>query len=244
MTIDYLAHLRADSGALEAVLAIGPLGTPVPSCPGWDLARLAGHIGRVQRWCTETVRTGTSPDMATIEKPPSDAGAAAAYFAGGVEPLLAALASRPVDDPCWNFTGLDQTVGFWSRRQAHEAAVHRWDAQNALGAGAPIDAELAADGIDEMLGTMGAFRFSSKAETPALGSFHVHCTDLDGEWTVTVDDGALRLERGHTKGDAALRGPAGDLLLVLWGRLPVDTDRCERFGTVDAVAAWVTALTG
>jgi len=43
---------------------------------------------------------------------------------------------------------------------------------------------------------------------------------VPGEWLLTFGQGASVLERAHAKGDAAIRGPAGDLLLVLWGRRP------------------------
>jgi predicted lipid carrier protein YhbT len=50
---------------------------------------------------------------------------------------------------------------------------------------------------------------------------------LDAEWLLTFADGAVAVETGHAKGDAAVRGPAADLLLALWRRRPL--------GTVDVV---------
>ena len=59
---------------------------------------------------------------------------------------------------------------------------------------------------------------------PVDGSVHLHCTDVEGEWLVTADaDGADVVTREHAKGDAAVRGPAHDLLMVLWRRQPLDT---------------------
>ncbi len=64
---------------------------------------------------------------------------------------------------------------------------------------------------------------------PVGGSVHLHCTDVDGEWIVAADDdGADVVTREHAKGDAAVRGPAHDLLMVLWRRRPLDT--VEVFG--------------
>ena len=54
-------------------------------------------------------------------------------------------------------------------------------------------------------------------------TIHVHCTDADGEWLIVLADGEMRVTREHAKGDAAMRGPAHDLLLVLWRRQPLDT---------------------
>jgi hypothetical protein len=50
------------------------------------------------------------------------------------------------------------------------------------------------------------------------GSVHLHCTDSEGEWLVHPDG---RVEAIHAKGDAAIRGPASDLLLALYTRVPL-----------------------
>src|SRR5262249_60508131 len=93
---------------------------------------------------------------------------------------------------CWAWGPFDQSVGFWSRRTAHEAAMHRWDAQNA-GAGADgFDAGLAADGVDEYLGILGAFR---GRRFPEAASIHLHATDTPGEWLVRPDAAAGQLTR-------------------------------------------------
>lgn len=55
-------------------------------------------------------------------------------------------------------------------------------------------------------------------------SVHLHCTDMDGEWIVRVsEDGTAAVARQHAKGDAAIRGPAHDLLLVLRQERPLET---------------------
>jgi predicted lipid carrier protein YhbT len=51
-----------------------------------------------------------------------------------------------------------------------------------------------------------------------MGTLHVHCTDVEGEWLVTPVESGVDVLRAHAKGDAALRGPAADLLLRLHGR--------------------------
>ena len=70
------------------------------------------------------------------------------------------------------------------------------------------------------------------------GSVHLHSTDGDGEWTLRAgDDGAIVVTRDHAKADAALRGEANDLLLVLWRRLPIDA--VDVFGDEQLAAAFV-----
>jgi hypothetical protein len=118
---------------------------------------------------------------------------------------------------------------------AQETTVHRVDAEQAAGRPVgPIDAGLAVDGIDEVFTVF----------VPALGSdrspgdgrtVHLHATDAEGEWLIRFDPGAVVVEYGHAKGDAAVRGPAGELLLWLWGRRPLDG--LEVFGATDAAVA-------
>ena len=70
------------------------------------------------------------------------------------------------------------------------------------------------------------------------GSVHLHCTDADGEWTVRPDGaGGHAVARDHAKADAALRGAAHDLLMVLWRRSPLDA--VTVFGDTDLAAAFV-----
>ena len=125
--------------------------------------------------------------------------------------------------------------GFWSRRVAHETAVHRWDAQAAAGAPEPVDVRLAVDGIQEMFDLLtarpGHERVRGDGET-----IHLHCTDTDGEWLVRLTPQGVAVTREHAKGDVAARGTASDLLLLLWGRVP--PDRVEVFGDASLLARW------
>jgi uncharacterized protein (TIGR03083 family) len=116
-------------------------------------------------------------------------------------------------------------IAFIIRRMAQETAVHRWDAEDAIGGQYVIPADLAADGIDEFL----QFHTMWKAEgaAPLGGTVHLHTTDVDGEWLVgdplpDTDGDSLSFSYEHAKGDAALRGTAETLLLALWRRRTID----------------------
>ena len=136
-------------------------------------------------------------------------------------------------EPCWSWTD-DRTVGFWARRQAHELSVHRWDAQAAAGTTAPIDRELAADGIQELFDIL-PFR-PGGAPTGNGETIHLHCTDGDGEWLVRLAPEGVTVVNEHAKGDVAARGGASDLLLMMWGRIPVD--QVEVFGDASLLERW------
>jgi predicted lipid carrier protein YhbT len=105
---------------------------------------------------------------------------------------------------------------------AHETTIHRVDAEQAVGrAVSPVAPELAVDGIDEVFSVFVA-TFTAD-QSPGDGrTVHLHSGDAEGEWLIRFDPGEVVVEPGHAKGDAAVRGPAADLLLWLWGRRPLD----------------------
>jgi uncharacterized protein (TIGR03083 family) len=221
MGIDHERIVGHEAARLVAVARQGPLDAPVPGCPGWDVARLTGHVGRVHRWATAGVLAGAEPDGTTLDRPPTDA-AVVDWSADAIGPLVAALKDAPAPG-VWNFVGADDADGsFWPRRMAIETSIHRWDVEDALGGASetsPIDAPLAAEGIDEELTLLAPRHLAGRDGVGIGGSLHLHCTDTEGEWTLWADDGTLRTERGHTAGDATLQGPASSVLLVLYRRL-------------------------
>lgn len=221
----YLAAI-AREGAAIASLPAGALANPVPSCPGWDLERLVGHVGRVHRWAAAYLAAGPDATGKVSAGPRQPEGAAVLpWYRDSVDLLLAELARHDPAAPARSFLGAG-AAGFWFRRQAQEVAVHRWDAQDAVARGAaqPVDAELAADGVDEWLEVFVP-RFLARVVVPAdlVGaSVHLHCTDVPGEWTLRLAADGPQVVRAHAKGDAALRGPASDLLLAVWHRVPLE----------------------
>jgi uncharacterized protein (TIGR03083 family) len=231
--LDYLGALRADSAALAAAARLG-LEPPVPACPGWSVADLVLHTGTVQRHKATIVRE-------RLRRPPqaSDFPAAPSsdrlvdWFEEGAADLAETLEGADPAMPVWTFHQPDQTVAFWRRRMALETAVHRADAQAAHGQLAPVTpAGLARDGIDEVLDVMLARLRDAR---PGNGeTVHLHCTDTEGEWLITLEPERVRIGRGHAKGDCAARGGASDLLLFLWGRLPAD--RLQLFGGAELLA--------
>lgn len=227
--MDWIAIIEREGTALAAAARRDP-NAAIPSCPGWDMGELLRHCGTAHRWATNGLRS-TSTGRPGFDDVPPDAGVE--WFEEGLAGLLAALHDADPTEPAWTFDPGDRTKGFWYRRQAHETAVHRADAELAVGDDPSVDAELAVDGIDELL-VVFAPRIVKQAGIEPGGTVHVHTTDVDGEWLLSFGDSTVDVERGHAKGDAAVRGPAGHVYLWLWGRAPVDG--LEIFGD-DALAA-------
>ena len=194
-----------------------PLDTPVPSCPDWSLADLVWHLGGVQRFWAEIVRTRATDRGAVV--PPDDMPDAElpGWFDVVSAALVDALASAEAGTRVWSWADGQQDVTWVMRRQAHEVAVHRWDAQRSIGRPDPIAPELAADGIDEffqwMVGPEDAEGFDGSV------AVRLEPTDADPTWVVSVADGRSELGGDAASADVTARGTSSDLLLMLWRRL-------------------------
>jgi uncharacterized protein (TIGR03083 family) len=231
----YLELIRRESDALLAA-AGDQLAVDVPSCPGWTMERLVGHVGRVYRWTAGWVLSGESTE---VDRAPKGE-AVLAWTETGRDQVLRTLQEVDLSGRTATWAG-EQPAMFWPRRMAVETALHRWDAENAAGGDAqPVDAALAVDAVDELLAVLLPQRKGDSIQ--ALGatgsSLHLHATDVTGEWLVTFTGPPehLQVEREHAKGDVAARGTASDLLLVLNNRVPLD--RLDVFGDRGLLERW------
>lgn len=216
---EYLAAIETH-GADIARAARVSIDAPVRACGSWRVADLLWHVGEVHRFWTSMALTGSASKGEHVrDERPSEMDMIS-WYELGVQQLLAALAKLPPDQPCWTWAG-PQNIAWLLRRMAHETAIHAWDALWAAGLKPQIDPALASDGIDEFVYVMTPV---VREGQPIIGgSVHIHCTDVDGEWLLVPGDGLeLVVTREHAKGSVALRGPAVDILLVLWRRLPVE----------------------
>ncbi|MGC9665366.1 maleylpyruvate isomerase family mycothiol-dependent enzyme [Planosporangium sp. 12N6] len=219
----FLDCLAVDFTRLRAVAQIDP-GAAVPSCPGWTVADLTRHVGEVYLHKTLAMREGAEPD----EWPPKTLAGEEplALLDRAYAELLGEFAARKPEDPAGTWYTPDQTVGFWIRRMAQETVIHRIDAE--LGAGqpvAPVPADLAVDGIDELLKVFVAYSVVEWAD---------YFTDIlagSPGWTYTVrtDGAAWRVRTGpglfavtDGAGDAAadvtVSGPPTAVLRWVWNR--------------------------
>jgi uncharacterized protein (TIGR03083 family) len=150
----YLRHIQDESQRFRDVLADCDPGAPVPSCPDWTADDLLWHLGEVQHFWTEMVTNRPKgPDVYHQPERPGDHAGLLSFYDQQYVALVAALRTAEPTDEAWTWSQ-DHTVGFISRRQAHEALIHRRDAELAAGAVTPFPAELAADGVDEVLDVM------------------------------------------------------------------------------------------
>ena len=220
------------------------LATPVPTCPDWDLADLLEHTGIVQRWAAEMVRRRSPErlDRKTLDVPvPDDRAQLPEWLADGAGDIVAAFRESDPDASMWAW-GADKHARFWPRRMLHETTMHRADADLACGREPAIEPAVAIDGVDELLDNLphaGYFR-PHVAELRGDGeSLHLHCTDVDGDWTITLGPDGFRWDHGHTKATVAARGPAADLLLLVYRRRRPDDGRYEVIGDDRVLGHWL-----
>lgn len=232
----HIAHVREASAALLGAYRADPA-APVATCPGWDRATLLRHVSLVQSWARTQITRGPDERVGFkgAEQPPEHG--IDAWFEAGVEDLAAKLDQMDVTRTWPTWAG-PQPGTFFPRRMAQEAAMHRWDAVPYA-----IDAALAVDGVDEHL-ELFAPLISGEQLGSAERTIHLHATDVEGdagEWLVHVGPAGITFEHGHAKGDVALRGTAGDLLLWIWNRLALD-DRFEVFGDGAVLDDWTATV--
>jgi uncharacterized protein (TIGR03083 family) len=195
--------IRGDSEALGAA-ARHDLFVRVPSCPDWSMADLVRHVFQVHRsWARIVGEQIMEPDWVDAPYPP-DAELVDSFVANAHHMADVFAATDPAS-PCWTW-GPEANAGFVQRFQVQEVALHRWDAENAVGPPDAIAADGAADSLDQLVGILPMVTKS------APGSFRVEATDADV--AVTMFDG---------KPAGTLRGSASDLLLVVWKRVPLST---------------------
>nr|MBA2560940.1 maleylpyruvate isomerase N-terminal domain-containing protein [Propionibacteriales bacterium] len=119
-------------------------------------------------------------------KRPSTREGLQAFFARSSHDLQETLAAATPDTPAWTWAE-EQTVGFIRRRQAHEALIHRVDAELAADNRTAMDPQLSADGVDEALRIMyGGVPDWGRFTPDATKTLRMLATDTGDSWFVTL----------------------------------------------------------
>jgi uncharacterized protein (TIGR03083 family) len=233
----YLSHLELESRRFVDVLAGTEPGAPVPTCPGWTADDLLHHLAKVQMFWTRVVadRAMTDTDAESIDpaERPDDRDALVALARAATTGLLDALRATEPGEARWSWSQ-DRTAGFTYRRQAHEALIHRLDAELTAGTRTAFDPALATDGVDEGLRVMLGGCPPWGRITPIEGrTVRLSARDTDASWLVTLSrftgtdpDGTSHDEPDITTAPrddgsetlATIAGTAEDLDCWIWNR--------------------------
>jgi uncharacterized protein (TIGR03083 family) len=240
--LDFLGHIARESTRFREAIAEAASDAPVQSCPDWNADDLLWHLGEVQWFWGSIVARGVTSNAGVEEvevlKPerPATRAGLLEFFDSASAQLSKVLTAAQPDTRVWTWADDDQTAGFIRRRQAHEALIHRVDAELSAGRRTAIYPVLGADGVDE------ALRIMYGGDIPAWGSFTasddrtlmVTATDTADSWLVTMGrfsgtdpaDGKAYDQPGMLVADAApgasaaaaIEGCAADLDCWLWHR--------------------------
>jgi uncharacterized protein (TIGR03083 family) len=231
---DYLPALqrtnaRFADAAAEALVEHG-WRARVPCCPGWTLADLVWHLAEVQHFWAWVVRT-RAPDPSAYAEPerrPDDE--LLAWAAAQSAALETVLAGADPHERVWTWAP-QQEVAWVLRRQTHEAVIHTADVEEILDDVRPIPPDVGLDGLDEWLEVMVP---AALRDGPPDSAHPVvlHAVDADAERTLFPDTRPFPI--------ATLTGNAGDLLLAVWHRVPmevltVDGDPAQAAAMLDLV---------
>ncbi|WP_446665636.1 maleylpyruvate isomerase family mycothiol-dependent enzyme [Flexivirga sp. B27] len=232
-TPDFLTTIHDESARFRAALAEAP-DNSVPTCPNWSTDDLLWHLADVQ-WFWGSIVADNVDDPENLQHPdrPTDRSAMLAAFDDASDALQQTLQTTPPGEARWMWTvdeGL-HTAGYIRRRQAHEALIHRVDAELTAGQEvSAIDPALAADGVDEVVDVMYGRDHPLVTFHPGDGRVvELVATDADRRWVLQlgretasidgedIDDANFRPAPNATA-VATISGTAADLDLWLWNR--------------------------
>ncbi|MCK7624574.1 maleylpyruvate isomerase N-terminal domain-containing protein [Streptomyces sp. RS10V-4] len=277
----HCAEIVAQTALLRTRIEGADVSVPVPTCPGWSLARLVRHLGEAHRTAEAAVRNG-APDPAG--GPPAagapgydhaDAATLGAWLtegAGRLAETLRAAGPDAVAGAAPEGTAPVGTAAFWARRMAHETVVHRADATFAT-AQAPggtaaaerpfaVVEDVAVDALDEWLTFATRPEVVARLPRPAdvLGPGRTLRLQADDgtpeaapDWLVVLAPDGVTWQRPPAPAGPAtttVRGPLSELLLLVYGRLPLlgaapgpvgGTGAVVVHGEIPPLHAWLAA---
>lgn len=223
---DYLFELESNGSMLAAAAGEAGPDAVVTTCPDWFIRDLVLHTGEVHRWAASIVRRQVTNPAAEADTDylgalPRDQ-ELVAWFVAGLTALVDAL--HEADPSAPYFTFLEDPPSpftFWPRRQALETAIHRIDAESALGRNSGISVALAADGIDEMLtGFAPRKRTPLRSEIPRV--LQIAPTDTNAVWRLTISEQPVVSVRTAGDADCSVSGQSSDIYQALWNRTGTD----------------------
>ncbi|MGI9585093.1 MAG: maleylpyruvate isomerase family mycothiol-dependent enzyme [Acidimicrobiia bacterium] len=246
--MEIAVHIDAvgrEAKSLAAAAEQGGLEVEIEGCPGWNMRDLVRHLAEIHLWAAARVDKRTDklfpddisehveswPDLAVFW--PDDDDLVGWYLETNAN-LVQVLEAAPADLDCPTFLPAPSPLAMWARRQAHETAVHRFDAEHAAGITTDFDPAFASDGIDELLTAFAPRRTDWPVEKTER--MMVHATDTDDQWVVTMAPDGITTVREGGPADVTLTGTATDLYLNTWNRIP--DSAVAVVGNTDVLDTW------
>jgi len=225
---EHLEQIEHQASAMRAAaVAAGP-DEPVPPCPEWTVRNLVRHIARVHNWVGKALTTDRSAPEPHPDRPPETWDDLLPWWDEQVATMLGMLRERDPAEPAWVFeVDAESNAAFWARRQAHETAIHRLDAEHANARSDRADSvpslvfdpRFAADGIDELL-VLLVPRLQRRETVEVDGTVLFHAADAGRAWQVTLRAGQSPVVGPATEidTDASVVGTADAVYRAVWHR--------------------------
>jgi uncharacterized protein (TIGR03083 family) len=205
---------------------------PLSSCPGWNVGQLLRHLGGVQRWAEEVVRTravGPVPDEyhgALVDYADEDLRVVVPWLVESAALLGHALREAGPDVAVWTPVP-DGTAAFYARRFTHEALVHRADVSLALGATFSAEPAVVIDALDEWmeLGALPLHLDRDPRVRELLGpgrTLRLHAGDQGNgatDWIIDMTGDVIAWRRSGEPAAVTVEAPLTGLLLLVYRRL-------------------------
>jgi len=249
---EHIDAVRRQGDLLAAAATRSGLDASVPPCPPWQVRDLLRHTGYIHRWaarhiteCPDTVLDG--PSEADILRGGAADPDLLAWFRVGHAALVETLSTADPGLQCATFIDAPSPLAFWARRQAHETAIHRADAESALGNQPEYAPDFAADGVDELIMGFGQRR-KYRPSAEHTGDMDVRATDTGHAWHVGTEDGRIQARREPTPPGSArpagctVTGPASGLYLFLWHRADAAQAGVTVTGDPAFLATWQSSV--
>jgi len=244
---DYIGFVAAEGDKFAAAAEGGELDVDIATCEGWAMRDLVRHVGLIHLWAAGNVAYPRNdwfdaddipdlgrywPELASAW--PDDAGLVS-WYRRTLANLIRVLESAPADHRCFSFLPAPTPVTMWSRRQASEIAIHRFDAEAARGIPSHFEPDFATDMLDELLsGFAPRPRDDMPVEIDRV--LHVYANDVDEHWYLTIGPGGIETTREGDDADLTIDAAAANLYLLMWNR--TDTSTVTLTGDADLIDLW------
>ena len=247
---EHVNALRREGEWLADAAERAGLDAPVPPCAPWQVKDLLRHTGYVHRWaarhineCPDEIIDGSSEEE--ILSGGADDARLLAWFRDGHAALARTLATADPAVACPTFMPAPSPLAFWARRQAHETAIHRADADSAAGTIPEYEAGFAADGIDELIIGFGRRRKYQPGSATDGARLRVVATDTGDAWLIEAGDGRMQPRRdvgGQEEAGCTVSGSASGLYLYLWNRADAARVGVTVAGDPGLLSAWQSSV--
>ena len=245
---EHIAALREHGGLLADAAERAGLEASVSPCAPWRVKDLLRHTGYIHRWAASHITERPAsvldgPSEAEILSGGAPDDELIGWFRQGHAALVETLSTADPGLQTATFMRAPSPLAFWARRQAHETAIHRADAESAAGLMPEYAPGFAADGIDELIMGFAARRRYRLTDSGGVErSLTVRPHDAEGRWHVRLTGDGTAVSRDDPVAECTLEGPAAGLYAFLWNRSDAARAGLAISGTREILGRWNTCV--